>query len=63
MGTKSFEPRIARAAPAFRIVGVVLLVSGLVHLYLDRVVFTPRPFAARAARMIAQVQAHAPVAV
>ena len=49
MGTKSFEPRIARAAPAFRIVGVVLLVSGLVHLYLDRVVFTPRPFAARAA--------------
>jgi hypothetical protein len=49
LGTKSFEPRIARAAPAFRIVGVVLLVSGLVHLYLDRVVFTPRPFAARAA--------------
>jgi hypothetical protein len=43
------NPRLDRLAPALRILGVVLLGSGLVHLYVDLVIFRARPFAARAA--------------
>jgi len=48
----SSQPRGRRGeklAPVFRIVGPVLLVAGLVHLYADRVIFDAGAFSARAA--------------
>jgi hypothetical protein len=38
-----------RIAPAFRVIGAILLTAGTVHLYADRVLFDPQVFAARAA--------------
>jgi hypothetical protein len=53
MGEKRFRRRVEKAAPALRVVGAVLLAAGLVHLYADRVIFKPQPFAARAALSLA----------
>jgi hypothetical protein len=53
MGETPATAPLERAAPALRVAGVVLLAVGLVHLYADRVIFTARPFAARAALSLA----------
>ena len=40
---------VARAAPALRVAGAILLASGMAHLYADRVLFDAATFGARAA--------------
>jgi hypothetical protein len=47
---------VSKAAPALRVVGAMLLASGMVHLYADRVVFDAATFGARAAQSLGDVR-------